>query len=427
MNKKIATILAGVMAAVMILSLLLSLLATTARGVTSSDILDQINDLKGEKAELESQIQELENNLQANNNEMKSMIARKNGIDQQIALLSTQIILVNRTIAAQNLMIADTQEELDLAEEKYAMLNEAYAERIRVMEEQGDVSYWSVIFKATSFADLLGRLTMVIEIARADQQQLEQLRKVAQQVEQSKAELEIAKQELQESKLELEKNQQELFAKQSEAEGLLNALIAKGGAYQIELDKSEQLQHDLMEELAHNQKLYDDKLYEEWLATSVPPTTTAAPTTAPTKPETIKDRVTNTVNGITWVTPTKNYWISSQYGMRYHPLSGLWTKHNGVDMAAAKGTPIYATRSGKVTVTSYQEGGAGWYVWINHGDGYSSIYMHMTHYIVKPGQYVEAGEVIGYVGTSGGSTGYHLHFGITYKGTYVDPQDYIKT
>ena len=446
MNKKIVAIISAVMAAIMVLSLLLGLLATVASGASSGEIRDQINALENEKAALESQIQELENSLAANNNEIKNMVARKNGLDKQIGLLSSQIVLVNRTIAAQNLMIADAQEELDIAQEKYAMLQEAYATRIRVMEEQGDISYWAVIFGATSFADLLSRLTMVVEIARADQQQLEQLRLLAQQVEEAKASLEIAKAELQESKRQLQVEQEALFVKQSEAEGLLVALLVKGDQYELELDASEKLQHDLMDQIAHNEKLYDDALLKEWLATSVPPTTTTkpttapttvpttAPTTAPTKPtapstttKPASQFVTNTVNGVTWITPTKNFWVSSKFGMRYHPLTGKYTMHKGIDMAANTGTPIYATRSGKVTVASYQEGGAGWYVCINHGDGYSSIYMHMTHYIVKAGQYVDAGEIIGYVGTSGGSTGPHLHFGISYNGTYVNPQDYIKT
>lgn len=427
MNKKIATILAGIMAAVLVLSLMLSLLATVAHGATSGEIKDEINALKQQQAALDAQIRDLENNLTLNNNEIRSIISRKNGIDQQVLLINQQISLINQTISAQNLQIADTQEELDLAEERLSMLNETYAERIRIMEEQGDISYWSVIFKATSFADLLSRITMVVEIARADQRQLEQLRQVAQQVEQTKWELELAKEELQLSKVALRAEQEALFVKNSEAEGLLLVLIEKGGQYQIELDANEKKDHDLMNEIAHKQELYDEKLYEEWLATSVPPTTTTAPTTATTKPDSLKNRVTNTVNGITWVTPTKDFWVSSKFGNRYHPISGKWKMHNGIDMAAVTGTPIYATRSGKVTVTSYEEGGAGWYVCINHGDGYASIYMHMDYYIVKPGQQVEAGQIIGYVGSSGGSTGPHLHFGISYKGTYVNPQDYIKT
>ena len=111
--------------------------------------------------------------------------------------------------------------------------------------------------------------------------------------------------------------------------------------------------------------------------------------------------------------------------MRKHPVLGYERMHNGVDMAAPQGTPIYAAKSGKVTTTSYQAGGAGYYVSINHGDGFASIYMHMTNYIVKPGQHVSTGQVIGYVGSTGGSTGPHLHFGISYKGTYVNPMSYI--
>ena len=118
--------------------------------------------------------------------------------------------------------------------------------------------------------------------------------------------------------------------------------------------------------------------------------------------------------------------MTSKFGYRHDPINGKWTGHNGVDLAAPKNTPIVATRSGLVTFASYQEDGAGYYVWINHGDGFKSIYMHMTRYIVKQGQYVEAGEVIGYVGTTGRSTGYHLHFGLKYNDSYVDPLKYIK-
>ena len=94
-------------------------------------------------------------------------------------------------------------------------------------------------------------------------------------------------------------------------------------------------------------------------------------------------------------------------------------------MAAAQGTPIYATRAGTVTTASYQAGGAGNYVSINHGDGFASIYMHMTHYVVSAGQKVSQGQLIGYVGQTGVATGNHLHFGISYNGAYVNPCNYV--
>ena len=99
--------------------------------------------------------------------------------------------------------------------------------------------------------------------------------------------------------------------------------------------------------------------------------------------------------------------------------------HYGVDLAASSGTPIKATRAGTVTVAKYSSS-AGYYVTLDHGDGFSSQYMHMTHYIVKKGQKVDAGQVIGYVGSTGASTGPHLHFSILYKGSHVNPAKYIK-
>ncbi len=418
-NKKWVTILAGIMAAIMVLSLLLGLLASAANAVSSGEIQNQIEQLKNDKAALDAKLEEIEKNLSTNNQNMKDMIARKNGIDQQIALLHEQITGVNQIISAYNLMIADKQDELDAAEERLAKLNAAFQERIRVMEEHGDISYWSVIFKASSFPDLLDRLNMIAEIARADRKQQEQIRETAAQVEAAKEDLAQKKAALEQTRQDLEKANESLYVKRTEADGLLVKLIALGDQYQLEMEESEKLQHELMDSILQKEDEYERAKYEEWLATSVPPTT-AAPTTNPAGSG-------NTVDGKIWYTPTRGYWISSYFGPRTHPITGQVNAfHYGIDMAAVTGTPIYATRAGVVTVASYQEGGAGLYVNLNHGDGYTSIYMHMSRYIVNVGQRVEAGDIIGYVGSTGGSTGPHLHFGIAYKGVYVDPLKYIK-
>ena len=95
-----------------------------------------------------------------------------------------------------------------------------------------------------------------------------------------------------------------------------------------------------------------------------------------------------------------------------------------MDLAAPENTPIVASRTGIVTAATYSKTG-GYYVSINHGDGFSSVYMHMTRYVVKAGQAVSAGQVIGYVGSTGVSTGNHLHFGIAYNGKYVNPANYV--
>ncbi len=413
-SRKLVTILAGVMAAILLLSLLLSLFATSVGAASSSEIAEQIEELEKEYAEQQKKLDEIEANLAENNKEIRNMVARKDGLDQQIMLLHDQVVTINQTVSAYNLLIADKQDELDAAESKLAKLQAAYQDRIRAMEESGDVSYWSVIFQASSFSDLLDRLTMIAEIAQSDRTRMEQIRELVKQVEQTRADLAEQKQHLNEAKKDLIRAQEQLEEKGNEVDRMLQALMAAGGEYQKLLDEGEKLIDDLLNEIEEQEKAYDDAKYKEWLATSVPPTTT------------VKGHLTNTVNGITWFTPTKNYWVSSYFGYREDPFTGEWVGHEGIDLAAPKNTPIYATRAGLVQYAGYQHKGAGNYVWINHGDGYRSIYMHMTRYIVSIGQHVEAGEVIGYVGTTGRSTGYHLHFGIKYNGTWVDPLDYIK-
>ena len=200
-----------------------------------------------------------------------------------------------------------------------------------------------------------------------------------------------------------------------EADALLAQAVAKGREYEQMITDSEDKQDQLMEKIAQAEKDYDEA------TRPVPePTVPTTPTTPkPTTPQ-------SPSADAKWLVPCSYVALTSPFGNRYHPLTGQWKMHKGVDLAAPEGTPIYATRSGYVTRASYEEGGAGYYVSINHGDGFASIYMHMTHYIVSVGQYVEQGQIIGYVGSTGGSTGNHLHFGISFNGEYVNPVNYMK-
>ena len=116
--------------------------------------------------------------------------------------------------------------------------------------------------------------------------------------------------------------------------------------------------------------------------------------------------------------------VTCAYGPRVHPINGNKSFHYGVDLAAGMNTEIYATKSGTVTGATYGEAN-GYYVTINHGDGYSSIYAHMTNSVVSVGDSVKQGQLIGYVGTTGWSTGPHLHFEILYNGSNVNPMNYI--
>ena len=403
-------------AGLLILAVVIGMFPAPAEAASSSEIKKQLDELEEREEALQAQIDELRGKYEETEGEIEAMVAQKDIIDQEIALLNEQIDVINEQITSYSLLIADKQDELDDARGRLAELNEKNKERIQAMEEEGTLSYWSIIFEANSFSDLLDRLNMIQEIAAADQRRMQEISAVAEEVARAQEELEGEKAALEGTKAELADAQVVLEGKRAEADELLLQLIAKGEEYEAMLDESEALQDELMLEIAAKEKEYDQAKYREWLATSV---ATTRPTTSNTKPS------GSAPSSSGWVCPVPYYTLTSPFGMRVHPVLGYTRMHNGVDMACASGTPIYAAKSGKVTVASYQAGGAGNYVSINHGDGFSSIYMHMTRYIVSAGQYVNAGQVIGYVGSTGISTGPHLHFGISYNGSYVNPMDYL--
>ena len=388
------------------LALVLGVLPGRVSAATSSEIQEEIDALEEKNAAIQAEINAIQSQYNANYSDMEDMMAQKNAIDQEMTLLNDKIVTLNEQIRAYGQLIADTQDELDVAQQRLLELSEAHRERVRAMEEEGGLTYWEVIFEANSFTDLLDRLTMMEEISASDQRRLQEMRIAADVVTATQLNLETEKANLEQSRQEVDEAQLVLEEKRQEADEILIELEKKSEEYQLLLDQSEVLQDDLMQEIAQKEKELADAKYEERLAQ-------------------LAAAGENPPSNATWVRPLSSLTVTSPFGMRLHPVLGYYRMHNGIDLGAASGTPIYATRAGTVTVASYQAGGAGNYVSINHLDGFASIYMHMTNYIVSVGQTVSAGQVIGYVGSTGISTGPHLHFGISYAGTYVNPLAYI--
>lgn len=413
-NKKAwISILAGLLALIMVLGLFIGVLPSFASAASSSEIKNQINSLKGDKKEIDSKVKELQAQVSGNKEEMSAIVADKNAIDQQISLIHEKVANLNEQIASYSLLIADKQDELVAAESRLAELNAKNKERIRSMEENGSLSYWSVLFKASSFADLLDRLNMIDEIAASDRRRLKEMSAVAQTIAEAKADLEEEKAGLEDAKTELSESQAELDEQRAQADALLLELKAKGDEFQALLEAGEDEQAELAQQIAQMEKEYDAAKYREWLATSVATTQPSGGDLPPSPP-----------SSAGWIRPCSYIKLTSPFGYRLHPVSGGWKMHYGVDLCGPTGTPIYASRAGVVTIAA-PSSSAGNYVTINHGDGFSSVYMHMTNYIVSVGQYVNQGQVIGYMGSTGISTGSHLHFGIAYNGTYVNPCDYV--
>mgnify|MGYP004576290957 FL=1 len=427
-RKKLVSVLAAVMAAIMVLTLVLSLVPTKAYAASSSEIRKQINGLQEKRTEMKSQMKELQDQYKANEDEISDIVARKNLIDQEIGLLHAQVDNINEQITAYGVLIADKQDELDAAQENYDNLNEEYKTRIRTMEEEGTLSYWEVLFKANSFSDLLDRMSMIEEIAASDNRRLEALDEATKAVATAQEELATEKADLEQTKEELNSTQAELDAKREEADGVIAELVAKGQEIEGLQDELESEDQDLLKQIAQMEKEYNAAKHQEWLAymatyTTVAPATTSSSGNGGNSGGGNNGSSTPSSGG-SWLRPCSYTYMSSPFGFRTSPTAGASSYHQGVDLAAPANTPVYATRSGIVTTTTYS-GSAGYYVTINHGDGFSSIYMHLNNYVVSAGQAVSAGQLIGYVGRTGIATGYHLHFGIAYNGAYVNPCAYV--
>lgn len=428
-RKKLVSILAGIMAFIMLLSLIVGILPTVVNAASSGEIRKQINELKKQKEEIQDQIKEVKEQYKQNENEIADIVARKAVIDQEIGLLNAQIININEQISAFNVLIADKQDELDTAQDRFDQLSQDNKERIRTMEEDGSVSYWEVLFKANSFSDLLDRLNMVEEIAASDQRRLKELEEAAQQVAVAQDELAVEKEDLELTKDELDATQLELDGKRQEAIAIMQELLEKAdelAELQAEFEAQEQ---EFLEQIAAKEQEYDEAKLAEWLAymatyTTVPPETVAASSGSTNNSSETNTGSTSSPGSSTWLRPCGYVMITSPFGYRDAPTAGASTYHQGVDLAGPAGTPIYASRSGRVTIAGYGNA-PGYYVTINHLDGFSSIYMHLTNYVVSSGQTVSAGQLIGYMGSTGISTGNHLHFGIAYNGAYVNPAAYV--
>ena len=416
-KKKILSAMAAGLALVLLAVQLMSAVPYRAEAASSGELKAQLEALEEEKKKIDSELKELEGKLSDNLNEMEAIVAQKDIIDQEIFTLYQKTANINEQISAYSALIADKQEELDAAKANMKALNEKNKERIRTMEEDGTISYWSVLFEASSFSDFLDRLNMVEEIAASDARRLQEMSEAAEAVAAAKTELEEGQKALEATKVELEVAQVEQEKKRAEADALLAQRIATGEEYQKYIAEADEEEDALSIQIDNAERLYENAKYQEWLATSV--------ATKPTYSGGGTAGEGTTIGGLTWLKPTTYRKVSSPYGWRIHPVYGDWRFHSGIDLSAPSGTPIVATRSGKVTVAQYSSSG-GYYVTINHQDGFESKYLHMTHYIVGVGDYVTAGQVIGYVGSTGVSTGAHLHFTLVYNGNYVNPADYIK-
>ncbi len=243
---------------------------------------------------------------------------------------------------------------------------------------------------------------------------MEKLKAMSEKIAGERADLETQMDDLNAAKDELAVQQAELETQRAESDELLIQMAKEYESMSAEYADYEAMEDEISAQIAKSETDYFNALSREQAAAIA-----AAAAQRPSNGSSAAPSSSGFVFPLAYATK-----ITDAYGYRIHPLSGTKKWHNGVDFAAGEGTAIYATKAGTVTSATYNEA-YGNMVTINHGDGYSSLYGHMTNYIVSVGDTVSAGQTIGYVGSTGWSTGPHLHFTIYYNGSDVNPLNYV--
>lgn len=428
---KFRRVLIAALAALLVFSLLAGIVVMIVSAKTSSEIQAEIDALEEKSNEIAQQREALESEIAENANKTLTTVEEKAQVDQEIELTRQSIEVVSEQIHQFSLLIAEKQAELDELEVEQQAMFERYKLRMRAMQERGEINYWYVLLEAESFSDMLSSRTMIEEIAKTDQRMMDELRQLAAEIIAAKESLAGDKAELEGKKAELAEAQELLAQKREESDALLTDLISDRERLIEETEKYEAAEAELSNQIAALEVERTQALLAEWAAAHpVQPSDQENNSDGDNSSDNSNDTPAyepppSSSEGFIFPLPSGiGVVLTSPYGYRTHPITGNYTMHNGVDLACSSGTPIYASKSGYVTTATYHYA-YGNYVTINHMDGFSTLYGHMTYFVVSEGEYVEQGQVIGYVGSTGYSTGPHLHFTIYYDGSTVNPMNYI--
>ncbi len=378
-----------VVAALMCAVALASVLGTAAPDAFASTI----QELQSQRNQLQSQLNAINDDIDAIKDEQAKIKEQQETLKSRIALVQEQIDTYAASIALTEQKLQELQSDLDQKlidiEETY----ELFKERVRAMYMSDNATVLSTLLAANSFSEFLVSAEALERVSAHDTELIEQLTLEKQAIEEAQAQVQQQLDVLNEEKAGQEAKYAELAQLLIEANSALSAQQALQEAKQDELD-AVQDQFDAI----------DDEIRE------------------------LAAQSNGSFIGGNWRWPLPGYYsITSPYGYRVHPITGAYKFHSGVDISGYKvyGAPIIASNTGTVSAVRYYSTGYGYYVMINHGGGWYTLYAHMSSIIVREGQTVTQGQTIGYVGSTGASTGAHLHFEIIKSGSTQNPLDYV--
>ncbi len=341
---------------------------------------DQVAALTSQQNELDRQNEALNAKLSSLKNDIKSQKAYRASVNEKVKVLKQQINIESQKLELLNRDINEKQAQAEEIQREMDENTEALCKILRAVYKNGDTPELVVLFEVDDVDDFLEKADLIQRFSTHNAELIDSLKENGEKLAQDREIIERNKHEVEASTSSLEAKREELRNLQKECEKLLIGLQKEETKLQSQINANRAKRN----QLASNNN-----------------------SAAPRK----SGRYMTPVRG--------SYRISSEFGRRGRGF------HNGRDYAAPQGTPVIAVADGVVnTVNSTNRWGSGWglHVKINHGDGYETIFAHLSKTAVSPGQHVHAGDVIGYVGSTGWSTGSHLHFGTSKNGTWYDPR-----
>ena len=404
-KKHLKPIFSFALAFVMAASLFVGFIPTTASAVTQSEI----NDLKSQKAALSEQSASYEATISSLKNKKNAQVELKTALDSKLALTNQQIMNLEEQIKLHDALIERKTQEVGEAQVTADEQLEKYKKRVRAMEESGRYNYVEVLFGANSIGEFLSLIDDIGDIMKSDKELEDSYKESVVNLKEAKAEYEQVQTELKQNKVECAQLKDQLQVDITQAAAVITSLqadINENAAVLSELDSQESaLQSQIQAKV--NQLNEQKKAEEEANRNNNNGGSSGGSTTG--------------TGNLVW--PSYCTYISSRQGPRVHPITGEYKNHGGTDIAASYGSAIYAADSGRVVSSSDGwNGGWGNYVMIDHGNGMQTLYAHMSSRAVSVGQTVSRGQTIGYVGSTGMSTGPHLHFEMYVNGSRIDPQ-----
>ena len=358
------------------------------------DTLDKIKDIKSDISDTKKRISDLENSK----SNLETYISK---LDQEANNLAKQIDKLNKDIEAKKEEITVATEELAEAEATAAQQYEDMKKRIQYLYENGNPSYLELFLTSESMADFLNKSSYAEQVTAYDRSMLEEYIAQKQAVEEKKKQLETEKEDL-------DAMADAASEQKKTVDGLIKSKTAQIQSYQDQIDSENSNAAEYKADLTKQQKLLDQ--IEQQIAAAAAANAQAGDGDGG-------------ASGFLWPCPSSKR-ITSGFGNRAQPTAGASTNHKGIDIGASYGASIIAAAGGRVTTAAYSSS-AGNYVVISHGNGLSTVYMHCSALYVSAGQTVSAGQSIAAVGSTGYSTGNHLHFGVIKNGSYVNPLGYV--